>query len=232
MYWSCVTLMNQMIEIQKIPSTTLQTWKWCRDAFASRGRKLTFPKHTDPRKTYQWRYAAKLAQKLEEWGFDDSTAKTFIDFAVGYVSEKKLLHKGLSVFFQSNMLETCYDRIQKHTTIVANRIERFRLMHEFVTARCVGNPLVAVLLSRDSFDKFRNIVQWFENGQINVLYLALSMGCTTALSKLDIIAAEERSLLPTKSELYCLAIDFIKDGELRSQMKAILGNDWRELCPR
>lgn len=223
---------SQMIKIQEAPDAALRTWRWCQDAFASRGRKLTFPKHTDPRKTYQWRYAAKLAQKLEEWGFDDSTAKTFINFAVDYVSEKRLLHKGLSVFFQSNMLEVCYERIQKHATKVSGRLEQLRLMHRFVTAKCAGNPLVSVLLNRDSFDKFRNIVQWFENGQINVLYLSLSLGCTAALSRLDIIAAEERSLLPPKSELYCLAIDFIKDEELRSQVKAILGSDWRELCPR
>jgi len=219
-----------MSQILETPDIALRTWKWCQAAFASRGRKLTFPKHTDPRKTYQWRYAARLARKIEEWGFDDATAKVFISSAVDYVSEKKLLHKGLSVFFQSNMLEVCYNRIRKHASKIANRIEQLRLAHDFVVVKCAGRPLVSVLLSRDSFDKFRNVVQWYDTGRINILYLALSIGCTSALSKLAVIAGEERSLLPTESELYCLAVDFVKDDELRLQAKSILGNDWRELC--
>ena len=219
-----------MFQILETPDMTMRTWKWCQTAFALRGRKLTFPKHTDPRKTYQWRYAARLARQIEEWDFDDETAKAFIGSAVDYVNEKRLLHKGLSVFFQSNMLDICYERMQKHAFKVASRIEQLRSARDFVVTRYAGRPLVGVLLSRDSFDKFRNVVQWFETGRINILYLALSIGCTSALAKLAIIAADERSLLPAESELYCLAIDFVKDEELQSQAKTILGNDWRGLC--
>ena len=209
------------------PPNTLRTWRWCQDAFASRGRKLTFPGHTDHKKTYQWRYAARLAQKLEEWGFDDPTSKAFIDFTTDYISEKRLLHKGLSVFFQNNILEICCERMQKHSDRMTNRIEQLKSIHDFITTKCDGKPVVSVLLNRESLDKFRNIVQWFETNKINAIYLSLSSNCTAALSRLDIIAADERRLLPTKSELYCLAVDFTKDDNLRTQAKTILNDDWR-----
>jgi hypothetical protein len=221
-----------MTQILETPINVLRTWKWCQDAFAAKGRKLVFPKHADPQKTYQWRYAAKLTQKIDEWGFDKPTAKAFINFAVGYVDERKLLHKGLSIFFQSNMLDVCCDRMQKHSTRLSNRIEQLRLSHKFITTKCNNKPLVGVLLNRISFNKLRNIVRWYENGDLCVIYLAVSIASTEALEKLAIIAPNERILLPTKAELYCLAVDFSKDSDFCPQAKAILGNDWRAICNR
>jgi hypothetical protein len=211
--------------------TALCTWKWCQEAFAQHGIKLTFPKNTNPQKTYQWRYVTRLAHKIDEWGLDRSTAKAFINFAVGYVKEKKLLHKGMSVFFQNNMMDVCYDRMRKHSTTVCSKIVRFQKVHEFVTVKYHNKSKTAILLNRESFDKMRNIVIWHRTGDITEQYLALSAACTEALSKLAIVAPHERILLPTESELYCLAINLTKDGDFRSKAKAILGNDWRmTLC--
>jgi hypothetical protein len=220
--------MTQILETQ---TTALRTWKWCQEAFAQHGIKLTFPKNTNPQKTYQWRYVTKLACKLDEWGLDRSTAKAFINFTVGYVKEKKLLHKGMSVFFQDNMMDVCYDRMRKHSSNACSKIARFQKVHEFIITRCHNKSEVAVLLSRKSFDKMRNIVVWHRAGDITTQYLALSTACTEALSKLALVAPDERGLLPTESELYCLAIRCSRDDDFRSKAKTILGNDWRmTLC--
>jgi hypothetical protein len=220
-----------MIQILETPSKTLRIWKLCQDAFALHGIRLTFPKNTDPHKTYQWRYVSRLTRKIDEWGFDKPTAKAFIDFSVGYVSERKLLHKGLSVFFQSNMLDVCYNRMKKHSDRMSKRVGQFNLSHMFITAKCKGRPITKVLLDRESFDSFRNITRWFESGDLSAIYLATSIGCTKALSALATIAPNERSLLPPESELYCLALNASKDDDFRSQTKTILGNDWRmTLC--
>jgi hypothetical protein len=222
--------MTQILE----PNTTVsRTWRWCQEAFALHGIKLAFPKNTSPQKTYQWRYATKLAQKIDEWGLDRSTARAFIGFAVEHVKEKKLLHKGLSVFFQNNMMDICYDRMQTCSSDEHNKIQRFHVVHDFVVSRCNNRSTVSVLLGRESFDTFRNIVKWYQAGDITTSYIALSSACVMALSKLIVVAPSERNLLPSDSELYCLAIKLIKDEDFSSQAKAILGNDWRmTLCKR
>jgi hypothetical protein len=216
-----------MTQILETPTTALCAWKWCQEAFAQHGIKLTFPKNTNPQKTYQWRYVTKLACKLDEWGLDRATAKAFINFTVGYVKEKKLLHKGMSVFFQDNMMDVCYSRMRKHSSSACSKIVRFQKVHEFITTKCHSRSKTATLLNRESFDKMRNIVIWYKTGDITSQYLALSAACTEALSKLAIVAPDERSLLPTESELYCLAVNLMKDGDFRSKAKAILSNDWR-----
>jgi len=216
--------MTQILE----PSTaTMRTWKWCQEAFAAQGVKLTFPKNTDPKKTYQWRYVTRLANKIDEWELDRPTAKAFINFAVGYVKEKKLLHKGLSVFFQGNMMDICLDRMQKYASSSSDRITQLNSVHKFINDRRNGRSAVALLLSRESFGKLRNIVRWYKSGDITEAYLSMSAACTEALSKLAIVAPHERILLPTESELCCLAIDLSKDGDFRAKAKSILNNDWR-----
>jgi len=220
-----------MTQILEPPTTTMRTWKWCQEAFAAQGVKLTFPKNTDPKKTYQWRYVTRLANKIDEWELDKPTARAFIHFAVGYMKEKKLLHKGLSVFFQGNMMDVCFDRMQKYASGSSNRLTQIITSHKFVSDRCNGKSAVTLLLNRESFGKLRNIVRWYKSGDIAEAYLSISIVCTEALSKLAIVAPHERILLPTESELYCLAINLTKDGDFRSKAKSILDNDWRmTLC--
>lgn len=218
---------EQMTQILETPITALRIWKWCQEAFALHGIKLTFPKNTNPQKTYQWRYVSKLAHKIDEWGLDKPTAKAFINFTVGYIKERKLLHKGLSIFFQDNMMDICYDRMQKHSSNIDNRIKQFNMTHKFITARCNNRSAIRILLDRESFDKMRNIVRWYKSGDITNAYLATSTSCTEALAKLAIVAPNERLLLPTESELYCLAINLTKDGDFRTKAKTMLNDDWR-----
>jgi hypothetical protein len=141
------------------------------------------------------------------------------------------LHKGLSVFFQGNMMDVCFDRMQKHTASSSNRLTQLSTVHKFINDRCNGKSAVALLLNRESFGKLRNIVRWYKSGDITEAYLAMSVACTEALSKLAIVAPHERILLPTESELYCLAVNLMKDGDFRAKAKSILDDDWRmALC--
>ncbi|MCK9558606.1 MAG: hypothetical protein M0R50_11290 [Candidatus Cloacimonetes bacterium] len=221
-----------MPQILETPVEILRTWKWCQEAYATHGVKLAFPKDTNPKKTYQWRYATKLANKIDEWELDKQTAKAFINIAVGYIKERNLLHKGMSVFFQDNMIDICYDRMQKHTSCIDDRINRFSATHKFIKTKCRNRTPVSVLLGRESFDKMRNIVRWYKSNDITASYLSMSIVCTEALSKLAVIVPDERNLLPSDAELYCQAIDLLKNDDFESQAKTILGNDWRMLCRR
>jgi hypothetical protein len=219
-----------MTQILESPTTTLRTWQWCQEAFAAHGIKLSFPKNTNPQKTYQWRYVTRLTHKIDEWGLDKPTAKAFISFAVGYVKEQRLLHKGLSVFFQNNMMDICYNRMKSHSSLSHDRIKHLWSSHKFVLARCGHKTTVCALLGRESFGKMHNVVRWHKSGDVSRVYLAASIACTEALEELATISPSERDLLPSRSELYCLLVDLSKDDSFRSQAKVTLENDWRTLC--
>ncbi len=207
-----------------------QVWSWCKDAFARRGSILKFPEHTEPHKTYQWRYAKRLAETLEEWEFDDHTAIAFIDSAASYVKERKLLHKGLSAFFQSNILEVCYDRLESQQCNEIKKLESLRSTREFLDGQI--RPTTRALLNRQRLGARYNIVEWFTSGNICKLYLALSASCTYVLGVVAKQDQLQRTLLPSSAELFCERSAIDRDQSLRREAEAILGSDWRKLCPR
>jgi len=221
-----------MRKIHTDPKITKKVWLWCQDAYAKHGCRLRFPKDTNPQKTYQWRYAARLAEKLEEWDFDEQTSKAFIELAVGYVKEHKLLRKGLSVFFQTNILQVCYDRIDDYCRGSVDKITVLERSRDFVDAKLHNRSRCNLLLDRSRLDEYANIVEWFESHKIGTLYLALSKSCASALAKLAESAPEQRGLLPSSADLFCLRSEIVNDDVERQKAEEILGSDWRELCLR
>lgn len=217
-------LHTDLANVQKV-------WNWCREAFLKNGRRLSLPKNTDPQKTYQWRYATRLADQLEEWEFDDQTSKMFIDVAVSYAKRNHLLNKGLSAFFQSNMLQICYDHIEDHDDMTKSRIIRLSESVKYVNVRRSGRSYLETLLDNDKH-VHANIIEWYDIKKITTLYLALSQSCTVALSRLKRDNPGHRELLPCTAELLCLRTDVSDDIDLKRKSALVLGNDWRKLCIR
>jgi hypothetical protein len=207
---------------------TSDIWKWCQAAYSEQGVNLKFPKGTDPRKTYQWRFAAKLAQKTSEWGLDENTTKQFIRTAISYAKRRGLLHKGLSIFCQANMLEECYKQLLAEDHAVQDTAEILRQTRRFLAMS--GETLTRQLLRRSHPDAPANITIWFEAGELPAVYMALSMACTAALAKLAISDPDERQRLPKRAELLLLASNLAADVQLKWTAKAILEDDWRPPC--
>lgn len=220
---------RKMTQTLESPASILRTWAWCQEAFVKHGIKLDFPKNTDPKKTYQWRYATRLSRKIDEWELDRDTARAYIKFAVEYIKDKRLLHKGLTAFFQNNMMDVCYNKMQNSISMTDNRIAKLIDTRKFLESKCMHRPFVKVLLGRESFDKFRNIVRWSQSKDISQVYMSISASCTAALANLAIIAPNERGLLMSDSDLYQSAQEFLSDNMFRLRAKTILGNDWRPM---
>jgi hypothetical protein len=207
-----------------------QVWNWCYSSFSKVGHILRFPKHTDPQKTYQWRYVTKLAQTLEEWDFDDDTSQVFIDHVAAYAKEKRLLNKGLSICFQSNILQVCHDRLSVSDKRAKSGSCLLEQTKAFLDNHRIKGSILKGLLDRSTPDAFFNIVTWYDAGEIPKLFMALSKSCTNALSKIGKVDQDQRSMLPTRSELFILASDFASNPQNRKQAEEILGKDWREMC--
>jgi hypothetical protein len=208
--------------------TVEKVWAWCQDSFKKHKVNISFPKDTDRTKTYQWRYASRLVRRIEEWEFDDNTARAFIDAVVGYARDNHLLRKGLAAFFQGNVLQICYDRLGEREEIVDAKATRLAESKRFVDAHSGGESIVEVLVGRNS-TRF-NIVEWYEIDKISKLYLATSRACTVALARLKKLDDGQRELLPTASELLSLCSDVSTDQSFSRKLALILGSDWRKVC--
>lgn len=207
-----------------------QVWEWCCSSYAKVGYILRFPKNTDPQKTYQWRYAARLAKQLDEWDFDDKTCQVFIDHVAAYSKEKRLLRKGLAAFSQTNILQICYDRLEKFHQRSESVITTLARTNHFLSQQSKSCSFEQCLLHRDSPDAFFNVVDWYDIGKLPTVYIALSKSCMSALSKIARIDPDQRKMLPTRSKLFIARQNFVENSMEIGPAKAALGNDWRELC--
>lgn len=202
-------------------------WQWCHDAYLRRGRRLSFPKKTDPTKTYQWRYLEALERRLSEWGFDDDLAKRFIDVAAAYASERGLMAKGLAIFFQSNILAVCYRRLQEELVRIDQTLDTIGRAQSFVQQQAGQRSLQAAMLARASLGAYSNIVQWYQAGHITDLYVALSKSAMASLAQLAKTRPSERLILPAATTLFIVRSSFLRESGVRQKAMNILQDDWR-----
>lgn len=200
-----------------------KVWEWCLNSYLQRGLKLSFPKDTDPTKTYQWRYCQKLSDKLDEWKFDEETAKYFIDTAISYARNTKSFKKGLSVLHQGNILELAYSAIIDRTPF-----DSFVRTKRWLDNQLGDKDQIATLLRSDK-DSHSNIAIWHQTGRLSIQYITLSKKCCKAISILNNANSDDVELLPSMAELYKARIELVNSGN-KAKLKQILGNDWRELC--
>jgi len=202
-------------------------WNLCFDAYMRLGNKrLTFPEHTDPTKTYQWRYLASLCTKFNDWMLTDDERKLFIEIAVEYAIKRRLLAKGLSIFHQSNIINACYDKMRSTEQLITSTTTLLSNTHRWLSSQCDNNTICDVLLHQQSIGGFQNIINWHRTGQLPTIYLSVSRSCGIALYKLSKIDQCARALLPTDFTL--TATRMTLHSELGKQgLRIILQNDWR-----
>ena len=88
------------------------TWTLCKSVLKSHNYLLRFPKNTDPRKTYQWRYVTKLSERFEEWEFDRPTAKVFLEIAITKLGYANIRKNGLACLFRNGLLDIVHKELE------------------------------------------------------------------------------------------------------------------------
>lgn len=182
----------------------------CQDAYKRFGTDLNFPKDTDPKKTYQWRYLNGITNKFKLWHLTEDEMIDFIDIAVEQAKITGYLHKGLSVLHQNNLLESCYERLQKAGKRQEQNERILLNNHKWLLKQAGGKDLKNILLKTNG--SMKNIVLWYQSHNISELYIALSRLCIAAYSTLS---QAELALMPTKSQLYLLRQEFMANPKAK-----------------
>ena len=211
---------------EAIDNEIWKVWQWCSDTYLQYGIKIAFPANTEPKKTYQWRYASGIVKKFREWEFEEDTAKMFIQIAVVQAKRKGILKKGLAALHQNNLLDMCYKIVIKQNKEQVSIVDSLTTMKKFYDTKIGSKEPLEVLLHRASPRALTNITQWYQSNLISDLFIALSKNCCRAVVKLD--KTIDTQLLPEQTSLYMLRQDFISDEGNSQKALRIFCNDWRD----
>jgi len=204
----------------------LALWQICFEAYIKQGHKLSLPKNTDPSRTYQWRYLQALDRKLREWDFDRALIISFITVVAEYAKRNKLIHKGLSVFCQSNILDKCYYRLKELQVFSQSHVAKVRQCKRWFDGEMNGD-VVSILLHRDRRGAYPNIVKWYQAGLLYDSLLAISKICGMAMLRLNTEDKDSRQQLPNLSTLTHLRATLQEDKSVWADLRDIMGDDWR-----
>lgn len=195
-----------------------KVFKYCKDAFKNAGINVSFPKNTDPKKTYKWRYIIKFIQKVDELGMSANIMRRLIDEVAKYASKQSRKHKGLALLVNEQVLSMCCDNmadIDKQNIAIVDRIREHH------------NKVRGVdLLSKTHKNGLPKIVKLYMQGEISELFLAISKKCHEAMMRLD---KTERSMLPSGNELVLNRMELDGNLELKGKVKEVMEDDWRNV---
>lgn len=203
--------------IESIEDDEIYTiWHICQDVYKNLGYDLNFPKGTDPKKTYQWRYLKSILAKFRLWSLTTDEMHAFIKIAAEQAKSTGLLHKGLSVLHQNNLLEVSYDRYKRSIRNEDQNVNLLLKHHKWLLKQANGDSIRNILLKKQG--SMKNIVLWYESHSISALYIALSKMCMLAYAQLS---PAELSMMPTKSQLYLIRQDFMVNPKAKQIMREI-----------
>lgn len=208
----------------------LDTFDRCARIYRRYGVTLKFPKNTDPRKTYQWRYVSNLHNKFAEWEFDGDDRDNFINIVAAYARKHNLIIKGLSVFGQNNILKICYENVADKINSRDQSITSLSRIYSMLEAKSGDRGMLEFLLKRKTPDSFCNLSILYSSSNITSLYMSMSKSCYGAMRRLSQTHPFECDRLPRLCELFEIRKKFLVDSSTFDLVKKILKSDWRELC--
>lgn len=180
--------------------TDQEVWEWCFDIYLKHNIRLKFPKNTDYTKTYQWRYVKSICNKFNEWEFDRDTAIAFIEIAVAYAKELKVLEKGLAVLHQGNMLNICYERLRSKDNDKENLLARLQYSYDHMAG--ISGDLFKYLIGRNSSRDFHQLTNDYMNNKICMEAISLVKPARKALKMISERDKIEAQILPDIGRLY------------------------------
>ena len=204
-------------------SFVFQIYEWYRSAMLSVGNGISFPKGTDPTKTYTFRAVKKFAQKMVDWEFDESTIRLFIQTAVRYAKNRKLLSKGAYLLTMNSVLEVCYEELQHqmvmHKALDSELVESHQFMQSLGSTR---SEIYRRLRRPISYGGCNSLIYYYNTDKISISYISLSIICGAVLSKINL---DERSEVPTDIDLLKLRVRLLSDYDNLVSAQKILKND-------
>lgn len=186
------------------------------------GRDIKLPAHTDPDKTYAYRYIRSFIKETKGWNLNIDLMKALVREVVKYGKINNLLNKGLAILTMRNVLHICYDYLYNEEIKTDVLIANLKRSKEFIDKTIDNQNIVDVLVHKENPDGYPNIVKWFRQDSISIGYVSLSLGCRGALNMLSV---DERDEFPSDVTLLRNRIRILSNLSLKDAVVEIMSSD-------
>ena len=102
-----------MLVVEKKQQRTVRVFKIFRKQMKRYGKFVSFPKNTDPTKTYSWRYLTKFIDDFDTIGLDDGELPSVIEAVVQDAKKRGLLRCGISILNKVDLLAVCHNKFER-----------------------------------------------------------------------------------------------------------------------
>lgn len=207
----------------------IRVYKILKQILKRYGKSVSFPKKTDPSKTYSWRFLAKFVDEFDKLELSDDALKGVLEAVVDDAKRRGLLNCGVAVLSKVDLLAAFNRKLErevedeKQTTIDIERSHRFilrKLDEERVKDKHL--TLLALLSKRTHPRAYANITRWSQSGELSTGYIAVSKICRKALRSLD---EHELNLYPTLLQFKCIRLRIISHQNVVVKLRDLLGGD-------
>lgn len=190
------------------------------------GRMISFPEHTDPKKTYGWRYLSKFVSRLDDLELDDAVIPQIVNALVEQARKDRLLSRGIAILDRKDLLEVCIARLEREKRECNDVVRAVIRSHQFLlNALNEGTEkqsMFDILSARKNKQSYANVTRWHQSGQLSIHYVAVSRVCRKSLGTLD---DSELKLFPPAKQLLKTRLMHLSDGILVQKLKEILKED-------
>jgi hypothetical protein len=191
-------------------------YDWFKKAMMSVGRKTSDPKCADIKKTYQYRSVNQFVDKARDYGLDIDQMQALVKEIIKYAKDRKLLHRGTAVLNMADIFSICSKRLEMGVEEIDMSINLIKSsMH-----------LIEDDMHLPEHDGgYPKLISLRNSDLLPVELLAISRKCVSSLQKLG---QADRQLLPSDTDLLKIRIRMLMDRNVRSELKAVLGDDLLE----
>lgn len=216
------------IKEKKSPNKThmiIKAYKMLKQSLRRYNRSISFPKNTDPSKTYNWRFLSKFIDEFEKIGLPEYVLSSVIDTVVIEASNRGILDYGVSILTKIDVLKAYNKKLERELTDEVQMINNIIRTHEFLVHQHKQNNnecMTKLLANRIHNRAYANITRWNQSGELNIGYIAVSKSCKKALKMLD---KDELTLYPSPMEFIKIRITITCNKTSLQRLKALLGDD-------
>jgi hypothetical protein len=203
----------------------IRVYKLLRSQLKKYGRFISFPKKTDPSKTYIWRYISKFIDNYDQIGLEDDEMPGIVEAVVQEAKKTGLLRCGASVIIKVDLLAVCNKKFENDNNEENKTIKSVRCTHAFLQDKCDGNITVEKLIYKPSKRSYTNMIRWYQSGEIDTGYLIMSRTCRRAIKELD---EDEKALLPNIRNTISIRTRLQCRERIMEALHKILGTDLLE----
>jgi hypothetical protein len=197
-------------------------FKYCKDKLRNDNIHISFPRDTDPRHTYQWRYLTKFIEKVDKFQISDAFGQELAyNILADAFTKNRAKANGISILNFPSAIESGLNRLVRQESYKKQAVEGLTSIHTFLSniPNCIEH-----LIRKPRIAGSPNIVLYHMQGKISTLYLSVSLTCAAAMRSLS---PKDRRLLPPSSELFECRFRLLNDNCLCKEVQVILGEDWR-----